>query len=180
MNQFILPKTDLQATDKEIIAFVNMTKEQLKNRWHTKEGLSIFSEWKKSNYSRDRLDELVGRYYGNTDLRGIELGGVTLRDKDLNHIDFFSADLSAVDFSHSNLSHCWLSECNIKNTCFNWSIMDEVLIDSTEYNSSSSFHGIDLNKINFTLATLLKDLAEDQQRIATLEKTRPVSAFFLK
>jgi hypothetical protein len=179
-KQFIPAGDNLQQSDQAITHFVDMSKEQLHDRWNSTTGQNILRQWKKSNYSRDELDKLVGRYYGNTDLRGIDLSERDLIKIDLNHIDFYSANLKKADLSQSNLQGCWLSEANIMGTKFDWSKMDDVIIDNTQFNHATSFYGIDLYKINFTLATLLKDLAEDQQRIATLEYTRPKTALFLK
>ena len=135
----------------------------------SKKGQSIVEQWKDSHYSREKSDSLVGRYYGNTDLRGIDLSNQILIKSDFNHIDFFSADFSASDLSQSNLQGSWLSGTNIKGTKFDWAVMDNVIIDDCQFDHSTHFYGVDLNKINFTLAVLLQDLAADQQRIITLE-----------
>jgi hypothetical protein len=52
------------------------------------------------------------------------------------------------------------------------------MIDDCQFDNTTHFYGVDLNKINYTLAVLLQDLAIDQQRISTLEKSNPKLALF--
>ena len=161
---FIPPGTDLnQPDDRELKRFATLPKEALKRRWNTPEGKAILSKWKESKFDRDSLDSLVGRYYGHTDLRGIPLKGANLQRTDLSSIDFYASDLRDADLSYSNLSDSWLSESDIRGTRFDWAKMDGVLLDNVNFSNSTSFVGVNLNAINFTLAALLQELAIEQQ-----------------
>ncbi|TYQ29846.1 pentapeptide repeat-containing protein [Pseudanabaena sp. UWO310] len=182
-NLFIKPNVDLTDDPQykiDLLTMVNLSKTQLKERWDTAEGKQILNTWKGNKFDRSVLDGLVGKYYGQTDLRGIRLSNESLTKLDLNNIDFYGANLENTDFTDSRLIGSWLSESNIKGTRFDRCLMEKVLIDSVEYNSKTRFLGVDLNSINFNLAVLLQDLALGQQRIINLEKTRPNLAFLLR
>ena len=125
-------------------------------------------------------NKLVGKYYDHTDIRGIPLTSQNLKGINLSKIDFYSADLADTNFEGADLRDSWLSETNIKGTNFNWAKMDGVLLDNVDYDSHTSFIGVNLNSINFTLAALLQDLAVGQQRIAHLEKKYPLFSSFLR
>jgi hypothetical protein len=58
--------------------------------------------------------------------------------------------------------------------------MKDVLIDNPDFNNKTSFIGINLNNIDFTLASLLHELAIGQQKIVHLEKRNPFFAKFLR
>nr|WP_255512216.1 pentapeptide repeat-containing protein [Planktothrix sp. FACHB-1355] len=138
------------------------------------------SRWKTSNFDRNILDNLVGKFYGHTDLRGIILPKENLSGVDLNKVDLYAANLENAMLKNSNLTDSYLSEANIKGTCFDWSIMDGVFLDNVDFDNRTSFTGVNLSAINFTLAALLQDLALGQARIINLEKKRPILAFVLK
>lgn len=177
---FIPPDLNLKEGDTAIESFVNLSKEQLVSRWYTDDGKTILNQWKDSGFTKEKLLNLVGQYYDHIDLRGINLSHNNLTELDLSNIDFFAADFSESNLSKSNLSNSWLSETIICGSKFDWATMDSVLIDKANFDNNTTFYGVNLFKINFTLATLLKDLAEDQQRILTLEETKPITAFLLK
>jgi hypothetical protein len=58
--------------------------------------------------------------------------------------------------------------------------MQGVLIDNPKFDETTTFTGIHLSQINFTLAVLLEDLVEDQRRIQHIETHSPILAKFLK
>ena len=59
-------------------------------------------------------------------------------------------------------------------------IVENTLLDNVRFNNKTQFLGVDLHKVNFTLATLLYDLALSQQRIQQLEQHSKYFALFLK
>ena len=54
------------------------------------------------------------------------------------------------------------------------------MLDNAIFNSKTSFLGVNLHNVNFTLATLLYDLALSQQRIQQLERHHKFFALFLR
>ncbi len=177
---FIEPGVNLQKGDKDLTTAVNLSKESLQNRWDTQKGKNILSIWKANNFDRSILDELVGKYYDHYDLRGITLINEDLSRVDLSSIDFFGANLENTSFEAADLTDSWLSESNLKGAKFDWAKMEQVLLDTVDFDQRTSFVGVNLNGINFTLAALLRDLALGQQRIVHLEKRHPLFAKFLR
>ncbi|BAY63690.1 pentapeptide repeat family protein [Calothrix brevissima NIES-22] len=170
---FIHPNVDLDTGDDELLTIVNLTKEQLKNRWLTSAGQHILTRWRANGYKRHILDEMVGRYYGHTDIRGIPLVGEDLSRVDLSKIDFFSSNLENVNLKSANLTDSWLSESNIKGTCFDYARMNDVLIDKVEFNKKTSFTGVSLKVIDFNLSAMLQEYATNQQKIDNLKTNHP-------
>jgi len=179
-ENFIKANINLDKDDSEINKLISLDKISLQKRWETPYGQNIISKWKESNFDRAVLDELVGKYYNQTDLRGISLLGLDLKSKNLSNIDFFAANLERADFSKANLANTWLSESNIKAAKFDWAILDNCLLDNVQFDRQTSFVGVNLSTINFTLAALLQDLAINQQRIKNLEETQPRLATVLR
>ena len=99
---------------------------------------------------------------------------------DLTNIDFFGADFSGTSLISTKLSGSYLSECNLCGACVNWAELDGTLLDNVHFDKYTSFLGVDLHKVNFTLATLLYDLALTQQRIQQLEQHHKIFALFLR
>ena len=176
---FINPGQDLDQQSQEILTIVNLSKEQLQQRWNTPKGQYIFSRWRGNKYDRKVLDSLVGKYYGHTDIRGITLAKENLSKVDLSKVDLYSANLENGVFKFANFHDSWLSESNIKGSCFDYAIMSDVLIDNVEFNNKTSFIGVNLNTMNFNLAALLQDFATAQQRIDNLKNKHPLLAGFL-
>ena len=166
---FIKPNVDLQQGNQELLTIVNLSKEQLKRRWNTPQGEYIITKWKANKFSRSSLESLVGKYYGQIDIRGISLIKEDLSKIDLSKVDLYGANLEKSIFKYANLRNCWLSESNIKGTCFDWADMTGVLIDNVEFNNKTSFIGVNLKAVNFTLAVLLQNFATGQQRIENLK-----------
>ncbi|MEP0802800.1 hypothetical protein [Funiculus sociatus] len=54
-----------------------------------------------------------------------------------------------------------------------------ILVDNVDFGSKTSFIGVNLNEINFTLAALIQESALGQARIINLERKRPILAAFL-
>ena len=172
-NFFIKPGVDLGKDDEDLPKVINLSKQQLRDRWNTPKGREIFQAWKASNFDRSVLDSLVGKYYHHTDIRGIYLTGEHLENVDLSNVDLFGANLEKTNLSKTDLRNSWISESNIKGAKFDWAAMDRALLDNVEFSNKTSFVGVNLNAVNFTLAALLQDLAITQQRIANLESTQP-------
>ena len=80
----------------------------------------------------------------------------------------------------ADLSDSHLSESDIRGSRFHWTHLDRTYLDNVLFDNETSFLGVDLNAVNFTLATLLHDLALSQQRIQQLETHYPLFAFFLR
>jgi hypothetical protein len=178
---FIEPGVILVGASNEVRnRFATLGRQEIRSRWATPTGESILTRWRESGFNRKVIESLVGMFEGHLDLRGISLREQKLSGVDLTDADFFSADLEAADLSQANLRNSYLSEANIRGTKFDWAVMERVYLDNVEYDSKTSFLGIDLATINFTLAALLRDLALTQQRISHLEKRNPVLAFFLR
>ncbi len=177
---FIKPGIDLQVGSQELLTMVNLSKDQLRQRWDTQHGQYIISHWKGRSLDRQSLESLVGKYYGQTDIRGISLHRQDLTKVDLSRVDLYGAILENAVLKYANLSGSWLSESNIKGACFDFANMTGVLIDNVEFNSKTSFSGVNLNAVNFTLAVLLQDFATGQQRIENLKTRHPILAVFLR
>lgn len=173
-NLFIAPGVDLQKENQSqynsLITVVNFKKQDLRDRWSTAEGKKILAQWKGGRFDRKLLDTLVGRYYGHTDLRGIPLINEDLRGADLSKVDFYGSILTDTNLSNTDLSDSWLSESIIMGTKFNWANMEGTLLDNVEFNLNTNFLGVNLEKVNFNLAALLKEQAVTQQRIENLKK----------
>lgn len=177
---FIVPGVDLQQGSSDYPLAAKLNKNVLKNRWKTTTGQDILHRWKASNFARNVLDNLVGKFYGHSDIRGIILAREDLSGVDLSKVDLYGANLGNAILKHANLTDSYLSESNIKGACFDWSIMDGAFLDNVDFDNRTSFIGVNLNPINFTLAALLQDLALGQARIVSLKKKRPVLAFILR
>jgi len=159
--------------------YANLSKETIKSRWLTPIGKGVLAQLIADDFSRESLNNHVGHIYGKFDLRGIPLQKARLEGKDLGNIDFFLADLSGSVLTKANLSGSYLSECNLKGACLNWAKLDDALLDNVLFDNKTCFLGVDLHKINFTLATLLYDLALTQQRIQQLQQRNKLFATFL-
>jgi len=177
---FINPGFNLQKGDNDLLTVAKLPKEQLRARWNTQTGKFILSKWKANGFDRKVLDELVGKYYDHTDIRGISVVGEDLSKVDLSKVDLCGSNLLNANFNEANLIDSWISESNIRGAKFNWAKMDNALLDNVEFDNRTSFVGVNLNAINFTLAALLQDLAVGQQRIVHLEKRHPILATFLR
>ncbi|MBI3271219.1 MAG: pentapeptide repeat-containing protein [Planctomycetes bacterium] len=177
---FIQPGVNLQPSDGERLKhFATLSRSSLLERWRSEPGQAVLQEWKRSGFDRATLERQVGKYYGQTDLRGIVLAGEDLTGRDLSHVDFFAADLHGADLSRSDLTETWLSHANLRGTRFDFSRMGGVLIDDADFDARTSFVGVDLNAVKFTLAVLLQDLAQGQQRIEHLKRRSPLLAWCL-
>ncbi|KYC42115.1 hypothetical protein WA1_19145 [Scytonema hofmannii PCC 7110] len=177
---FILPNVNLDKGSQELMTMVNLSKEQLRDRWKTNEGRYILSRWKGNGFDRKILDSLVGKYYDHTDLRGVPLVKENLTKVDLSKVDFYSAILENSKLNFANLSDSWLSESNIRGACFDYAKMPDVLIDNTEFDGKTSFTGVNLKVVDFNLAALLQKHATNQQRIENLKTRYPVAAAFYR
>lgn len=177
---FIAPHVNLTGDNVGSLSVVATLKKQLGDRWGSQQGKHILSRWKASGYDRLILDEMLGKFYGHTDLRGVPLAGETLRGVDLSNIDFYGANLEKTVFESVNLTNSWLSHSNLRGTHFNWSKMENVLIDEVDFDERTSFLGVDLKGVNFTLAALLHEHAISEQRIEHLRRRSPLLAWFLK
>ncbi|MBW4623911.1 MAG: pentapeptide repeat-containing protein [Cyanosarcina radialis HA8281-LM2] len=177
---FINPRVDLQKGSQELLTMVNLSKEQLRQRWNSQKGQYILSKWKSNGFDRQILDDIVGKYYGHTDIRGIYLNGEDLSRANLSEMDFYGSNLENTIFKYADLSNSWLSESNIKGACFDGANMNGVLIDNVKFNNKTSFRGVNLSAINWNLALLVQDLANGQQRIENLKAKHPILAIFLR
>lgn len=180
MTEFFIPSNvDLQPGKENYDRHIRFSKVELRNRWDTEAGRLILKKWKDSNFDREQLNTLVGKLNGQMDLRGIPLSNESLESANLTHIDFYCANLEGANLSMSDLGGSWLSESNIKRTRFDWAKLDRAFIDNVTFDGRTSFIGVNLNAVNFTLAALLQDLAITQQRIENMQRTRPILAFIL-
>lgn len=177
---FIVPSVNLTAESAELPTVINIPKSQIRSRWQSRQGRYILTRWKANGFKREILDEMVGRFHGHTDLRGIPLVGEKLCGVDLSNIDFFFANFKAAEFESVDLTNSWLSHSNLHNTSFRWCKMNGVLIDDVEFNDRTSFLGVDLKTINFTLAVLLQEAALVEQRIQHLKRRSPILSWFLR
>lgn len=177
---FINPNTNLHEGDSELETIVNLSKIEVQRRWGTQAGNFILSRWKANGFDRTILEDMVGKYYDHIDIRGIPLLGESLNGVDLSNVDLYAANLENSTFNNTDLTNSWFSETNLKGTKFNWAKMNGVLIDNVDFDHKTSFSGVNLNSINFTLASLLQDLAIGQQRIEHLKQRHPFLAKFLQ
>lgn len=181
MNLFITPHSDvIGSASEESLFFATMNADLIQSRWKTDAGQAMLKALQGDRFSRDSIDASVGKLYGKYDLRGMPLAGFDLSGLDLSGIDFFSANLAEATLSRANLKGSHFSECDIRGTCFDWAQMDDALIDNARFDSHTSFLGVKLHVVNFTLATLLYDLALSQQRIQQLEQHHRLFAAFLR
>jgi hypothetical protein len=178
-DNFINPHIDLNRDHPELTGIVGLSKDVLRSRWSSGTGENILRKWREEAYSRKALENVVGRYYGHLDLRGISIPGENLESVDLSGVDFYSSDISRCNLRAARLTDSWLSESDIRGTIFDWAIMDGVRIDNVEFDNKTSFVGVNLNAVNFNLAALLQDLAIGQQRIAHIQRRHPLMARFL-
>jgi Ion channel/Pentapeptide repeats (8 copies) len=180
-ESFIEPGANLVGADNPLrTRFATLERTEIRSRWNTAKGRAILAKWKQAGFGRDAVESLVGKFDGHIDLRGIPLRGEKLSGANLTEADLYSADLEGADLSRSDLRNSYFSEANIKGTRFDWAAMQGVYLDNVEYDTKTSFLGIDLATINFNLAALLRDLAITQQRISHLEKRNPMLALFLR
>jgi hypothetical protein len=181
MEPFIAPNHNINdVTSQDWKYYSNLSKDALRQRWQTPKGEQLLKSLHDDRFSLTALEQYVGRYSGQFDLRGIPLTNADLSSLNLSGIDFFASDLSGTSFKNSNLTGSYLSECNISGSIFDWAKLDDALLDNVKFNQATSFLGVKLHTINFTLATLLYDLAISQQRIQQLEQHYPIFACFLR
>lgn len=181
MTNFIEPHQDItDVSCREWMHFANMSVKNIIDRWATPVGKGLIERLNNARLSRASLDENIGKFAGKYDLRGIDLSNVNLKKLDLSNIDFFSANFSQSSLSECNLSGSHLSQCDLSGAKFDWAKLDETLLDNVKFNNKTSFLGVDLHSVNFTLATLLYDLSLAQQRIQQLENHHPLFAFMLR
>jgi len=102
---FIKPGVDLQKGSQELLTMVNLSKDQLRQRWNTQQGQYIISRWKGNKFDRQILESLVGKYYGQTDIRGITLSREDLCRVDLSQVDLYSSNLENTILQYANLSN---------------------------------------------------------------------------
>lgn len=177
---FIKAGTDItDSTSEEWKYHANLSKSCLRDRWSMPQGQRILERWEHAAFARRALEEEVGAFGGRLDLRGAPLQGKNLRRIDLSHVDLFAADLQESILEEANFRGSFLSEASICGTRFDWANMDAVFLDNVHYDARTSFLGVNLGVINFTLAALLQDLAVGQQRIAHLKRRHPAFAFIL-
>jgi hypothetical protein len=179
-NFFITPGVNLQENDSELRTVVHLPAVKLRDRWNTTKGRAILTRWQTNGFRRDVLNDLVGKFYNHTDIRGIDLSGESLQSVDLSYIDFFCADLTNTTFERYDLTERWLSQSDLSGTQFIWAPMNNVLIDDVEFDNRIKFIGVNLASVNFTLAALVKELAIGQQKIEHLERRSPYFAMFLR
>ena len=160
--------------------FASFTAKELKNRWNEPAGRGLLSALRNEKFSKKSIQQHVGKFADKYDLRGIDLSKENLERADLSDIDFFASNFFESNCHGANLSNSYLSECNISSACFNWAVLNETFLDGVKFDNKTSFIGVDLHKVNFTLATLLYDLALTQQRISELEKNHKLFANFLR
>lgn len=177
---FIKPEADIQPGDRDWTTAANLKKAALKQRWQTERGKALKAKLVASGLDRQTLEQEVGRFNGHFDLRGIDLSGEDFSGADLRAIDFYAANLADCNFKAADLRDTYLSECDIRGAKFDWARMDGVFLDNVDFDVRTSFAGVDLNRVNFTLAALLQELAISQQRIQHLEQRHPWLAFILK
>lgn len=178
-NRFIPPGENIGAGHPHVRHYAQMPADDLRHRWTAPEGKNLLKELDSRNFDREVLRERLGRLYDHYDLRGAPLAGSAFAGRDLSQIDFYASDLRDADLSRCDLTGTYLSECDISGAKFDWASMDGVLLDNVRYDVRTSFLGVDLNRINFTLAARLHDMAMIQQRISDLRRDSPLLARFL-
>jgi len=174
----IHPGADVVGGD-DLRVVVNLDKEALSGRWQSERGKNILSQWRASGFKRSVLEGLVGRYYGQIDLRGIPLDECQIVEADLSGIDFFSASFKGALLDRVNLSNTWMSETDITGAQFRWAEMEGALIDNVRFDLKTDFYGVDLSKINFTFAAVVQEQAIGQQRIHYIKQHHPKTAWLL-
>jgi len=179
-TDFIPAGEVLDQSHPDIRHFAEMPKEKIIARWNSERGRALLNHLKESGFSREAIEHSAGKLYEHWDLRGIPLRGEDLKGKDLSHIDFFAADLRDVCFENAQLIDSCFSEADLRNTKFDWARMDNALLDNANFDETTSFLGVNLHAVNFTLAALLYDQAHAQQRIHHLESRHPLLARFLR
>lgn len=175
---FIPPGLDVTNTHPGIQNHL-LDKSALRSRWSSEQGKIILNEWASSGYDRDKLDNLVGRLYGKSDLRGVPLSATDVSRKDLSNIDFYGAIFRRSNLTSVRLDGAYLSEADLRGAKFAWASMRDVLIDNPEYDTDTDFLGVALQSVNFNLSALLQEQAQTQQRIAHLKRRHPILACFL-
>jgi hypothetical protein len=178
-NFFVEPGCNVQKGDEGYVTLARLDKEQLKERWNSQSGNYILNTWRANRFDRVTLEGLVGKFYDQVDLRGISLVKEDLTGADLSQVDLYAANLEGSKLDSADLNGSFLSEANLKGVTLNWAKMQDVLIDNASFDNRTSFTGVRLSSINFTLAEHLKDFAFGQQRIANLESKYPRVAFLL-
>lgn len=181
MENFIAQSKNITSQDSLAWQhYANLSKTDIIERWNTPIGKGLLRNLKAGQFSRTTLEQHIGQFNHKFDLRGIPLSGVDCSGLDLSDIDFFAADLSKVLFTGAKLLNSYLSECDLRGTVFDWAELDGALLDNVKFDNSTRFLGVDIHKVNFTLATLLYDLALSQQRIQQLEQHYKFFALFLR
>lgn len=177
---FINPNTNLKESNGVLNTIIGLSPEQLKGRWDTPKGKSILIQWKSNSFRREILNDLVGKYYDHTDLRGITLAREKLQNVDLTYVDLFSANLEGASFERCDFTQSWLSETNIAGARFEWTKMDSVLIDNVKFDHRTNFIAVSMKDIDFSHASLLQDFIIGKQRIEHLERSHPYFSKLLK
>ena len=177
---FIDANTNLKIGSDRYEHFISLSKKELSERWLTPEALELIESLEKNKFGSDVLKEKIGKLNDKFDLRGINLSNKILSGINLSNIDFYAANFSNSNLSGSNLNGSYLSEANLIGTNFSWSSMEDALIDNVEFDNSTNFLGVALNKANLSFAVLVYDLALTQQRIAQLEKSHVILSRILK
>jgi len=170
---FVEPGQNVQKTDSDYVTLARLPFQQLIDRWQTPKGSSILNTLKTNKFARQVLESHVGKFYGKYDLRGIPLAKENLSSVDLSDVDFYRANLDGASLTYADLTGSYLSEVSIKGTCFDWAKMQDVLIDNADFDTRTSFTGVRLTAIDFTLAGQLRDHAYSQQRIQDLKTKYP-------
>ena len=181
MKNFITASKNISIQDNlEWQHYANLSKTEIIERWNTPIGKGLLNSLKAGHFSRETLEQHIGKFDNKFDLRGIPLSGEDLSKLDLSDIDFFAANLSKAIFTGSKLSNSYLSECDIRGTVFDWVRFNGALLDNVIFDRNTSLLGVNINEVNFTLSTLLYDLALSQQRIQQLEQHYRLFAWFLR
>lgn len=176
---FVEAGQDVQKKDSDFVTLARLAPEQLIERWKTPKGYSMLNTLKTNKFDRKILEGHVGRFYGQIDLRGIPLPKEDLTSVDLSGVDLFRANLEGSCLLYADLTDSFLSEANLKGACFDWAKMQNVLTDNADFDGRTSFVGVRLSSIDFSLAGQLKDHAHSQQRIQDLKSKYPQVATVL-
>ncbi|MFA5933954.1 MAG: pentapeptide repeat-containing protein [Candidatus Paceibacterota bacterium] len=177
---FIEPNKNVTSNESEYPTLINIKKSDLIARWDTEKGKEIINNLKSNGFSRDSISNSIGKLNDHYDLRGIKLSNLDLSNLDFSSIDFYGANFNKSILTNVNLTNTHLSETNLEDAILDWSNMDRTLIDNIDFNENTSFNGVDLSRINFTLAALVRDLAITQQRIFHLKARSPILAKILQ
>lgn len=173
---FIPPGTNITQEHIDINHFATMSPDLIVERWKSDIGKEIASRIIDVNFNKIEIEKIVGKFYGQLDLRGFNFSNKNISHLNLTNCDFFRADFYKADCSYSDFSNSWLSEANLKSANFQWCKMTKVILDNVNYNEKTNFNGVDLSSINFTMSTLFQDLALSQQRISDLKRQNPFLA----